>query len=209
MTVFWDVDTQKDFMYKNGKLYVPNAEKIIPNLKALTNYARKNDTKILGSVDRHFANDKELETFPKHCMNKTEGQKKIPETLLKHHVFVSSKIGEHGKYDGLSNNELQIYERNFQQILFEKQTINVFDNRDVKKFLDKIRVGTAIVYGVATDYCVKDAVLGLLNLGIKVYLVCDAIKGIEDKAIDSALWAMYHTGAKAITTKQVLERKYE
>ena len=28
--VFWDVDTQKDFMNVDGKLYVPNAMEIIP-----------------------------------------------------------------------------------------------------------------------------------------------------------------------------------
>jgi len=30
--VFWEVDTQQDFMLPGGKLYVPGAEKIIPNI---------------------------------------------------------------------------------------------------------------------------------------------------------------------------------
>ena len=37
--LFWDVDTQYDFMRADGKLYVPDAERLIPNLKRLTDYA--------------------------------------------------------------------------------------------------------------------------------------------------------------------------
>jgi hypothetical protein len=39
MRVFWDVDTQVDFMSPEGKLYVPGAETIAPNLGRLTDYA--------------------------------------------------------------------------------------------------------------------------------------------------------------------------
>ena len=37
--IFWDVDTQYDFMKADGKLYVPDAEQLIPNLKKLTDFA--------------------------------------------------------------------------------------------------------------------------------------------------------------------------
>ena len=33
--VLWEVDTQQDFMLPGGKLYVPGAEKIIPNIDRL------------------------------------------------------------------------------------------------------------------------------------------------------------------------------
>jgi len=37
--LFWDVDTQVDFMRADGKLYVPEAESLVPNLKRLTDHA--------------------------------------------------------------------------------------------------------------------------------------------------------------------------
>ena len=46
--IFWDVDTQVDFMLPGGKLYVPGAEKLIPNLKRLTD-ARE----LLALLKRH------------------------------------------------------------------------------------------------------------------------------------------------------------
>ena len=37
--VFWEVDAQADFMLPGGKLYVPGAEKIIPNIQRLVDAA--------------------------------------------------------------------------------------------------------------------------------------------------------------------------
>ena len=38
-TVFIDVDTQLDFLFPSGALYVPGAERLIPTLAHLTRYA--------------------------------------------------------------------------------------------------------------------------------------------------------------------------
>ena len=52
--VFWEVDVQADFMLPGGKLYVPGAEKLLPNIRRLTDAARQ-DRVFLLSVSR--AND--------------------------------------------------------------------------------------------------------------------------------------------------------
>src|SRR5260221_290586 len=85
--IFWDVDTQYDFMKADGRLYVPDAEHITTNLKKLTDYAHGHGIRIIASADDHVAGHRELsdtpnwkDTFPPHCMRGTPGQKKIPET---------------------------------------------------------------------------------------------------------------------------------
>ena len=80
MFVFYDVDTQNDFMEKKGTLYISGSEKIKPVLKELTQYALNNNILILGSSDRHFEDDEELKTFPPHCMDGTWGMERIKET---------------------------------------------------------------------------------------------------------------------------------
>src|SRR3989338_7634123 len=87
--IFWDVDTQHDFMKADGKLYVPGAESIIPNLKQLTDYAHGHGIRIIASADDHVPGHRGLadapdlrRTFPLHCMRGTAGQAKIPETRL-------------------------------------------------------------------------------------------------------------------------------
>src|SRR5256885_16350677 len=88
--IFWDVDTQYDFMRADGKLYVPEAEHIIPNLKRLTDYALGHGIRIVASADDHLMIHAEIweqtdwkPTFPAHCLRGTPGEKKIPEAALR------------------------------------------------------------------------------------------------------------------------------
>src|SRR5947199_8506586 len=88
--IFWDVDTQYDFMKADGKLYVPDAEPLIPNLRKLTDYAHGHGIRIVASADDHVVDHSEIsdtpdwkETFPPHCLRGTPGQKKIAETTLR------------------------------------------------------------------------------------------------------------------------------
>jgi nicotinamidase-related amidase len=41
--ILWEVDVQRDFMLPGGKLYVPGAEKLLPNIRQLTDAARRNE----------------------------------------------------------------------------------------------------------------------------------------------------------------------
>jgi len=48
--VLWEVDAQADFMLPGGKLYVPGAEKIIPNIKRLVDAARDGRALLVSST---------------------------------------------------------------------------------------------------------------------------------------------------------------
>ena len=71
--VFFDVDTQVDFILPTGALYVPGAEQIVPNLKKLMDYARANRIPVLSSADAHPPDDKSFAQWPPHCVVGTEG----------------------------------------------------------------------------------------------------------------------------------------
>ena len=81
-TVFFDVDTQLDFLYPAGALYVPGAENIVNALTALTRFATANRILILSTVDAHSENDPEFKTWKPHCIAGTVGQQKASVTLL-------------------------------------------------------------------------------------------------------------------------------
>ncbi len=59
-TIFWNVDTQVDFMNKDGKLYVQGAEEIKPNLKRLTDLAEKYKITVINTGDYHNKTSKEI-----------------------------------------------------------------------------------------------------------------------------------------------------
>jgi nicotinamidase/pyrazinamidase len=173
--VFFDVDTQYDFMKPQGKLYVKDAQEIIPRLKKLTRFADKHKIVIVSSLDVHKKRDPEFKMFPPHCLKDTPGAAKLRQTQ-------SLKT---------------------RQIFISKRTFDVFSNPLTKKVLRKFN--TAYVYGVALDYCVKAACLGLVHLGIKTYLVKDATKPVSSKSGCETLRLLKDKGVIFIKTKDVIK----
>jgi nicotinamidase/pyrazinamidase len=55
-----------------------------------------------------------------------------------------------------------------------------------------------IIYGLATDYCVKATVLDALEAGYQVELVLDLCRGISPETTEEAIEEMKVRGAKII-----------
>src|ERR1700728_2944367 len=79
--VFWEVDTQADFMLPGGKLYVPGAERLLPNIRKLTDAARQGRVFLVSHGCYHTQDDPEFQTFPPHCIKGTAGSALLPEAL--------------------------------------------------------------------------------------------------------------------------------
>ena len=77
--VFWVVDAQADFMLPGGKLYVPGAEKLLPNIRKLTDAARRGHVFLVSHGCYHTQDDPEFSTFPPHCIKGTPGADFVPE----------------------------------------------------------------------------------------------------------------------------------
>ncbi|MHC4061694.1 MAG: cysteine hydrolase family protein, partial [Planctomycetota bacterium] len=83
-TIFWDVDTQFDFLKPEGRLYVPGAAKIIEPISRTRVFALENGYSIIASMDWHSLEDEEIsttpdfkETFPPHCMAFESGSERL------------------------------------------------------------------------------------------------------------------------------------
>ena len=87
--VFWDVDTQIDFIEPTGKLYVPGAEEIRAHLAYLTKTGSIR-SRLSGSVDAHTPNDMEFSEWPEQCVYVTQGHHNITESNVKGTLFVPS-----------------------------------------------------------------------------------------------------------------------
>jgi nicotinamidase/pyrazinamidase len=205
--IFWDVDTQYDFMRADGKLYVPDAEHIGGNLKRLTDYAHDHGIRIVASADDHVASDPEISdqpdwktTFPPHCMRGTPGQKKIPETALRNPFVIEPAR--------LEPKALADRARAYQgDILFHKHRFDVFTNENVPAVLDVLRPDDIVLYGVATDVCDKAAVEGLLARlpHTRLFVVTDAVKGIDKDVSEQLLKEWGEEGVRLVRTNEVVE----
>jgi nicotinamidase/pyrazinamidase len=191
---FMDVDTQRDFMLSTGALYVPGAERIIPKLRRLFDFAKKNEITILSSTDAHSPDDPEFKQFPPHCVQGSDGQKKLDETLLPRPLILPNKP--------IDRNLLEIA-RKHQQIIVEKQTLDMFSN-PVSERLLRVLPSRAIVFGVTTEYCVKFACLGLRRLGIQTALLSDAVRALAPKTEKESLQEMGSAGVEFITLDALL-----
>jgi nicotinamidase/pyrazinamidase len=195
--ILWEVDTQMDFMLPGGKLYVPGAEKLIPNISRIVDTARENRAFLISSGDHHSPEDPEFKLFPPHCIKGTEGAQVIPEALAQSVLAVPNE----------SAFRLPADIERYQQVLIEKQTLDVFDNPHTAKIVNGLSPDAEFfVFGVVTEYCVRCAAQGLLDLGRAVSIVTDAIKQLDPAASSKAVAELTAVGAKLITTDAALTR---
>ena len=197
--VFWEVDTQADFMLPGGKLYVPGAEKIIPNLRRLVDAARQGRVFLLSDADVHTPEDEEFHHWPPHCLRNTPGAQIIPEALADN-VHRIPNCADVALPEDLGK---------FQQLVLEKQTLDVFDNPNTEIVLERLRSvadpdAEFVVFGVVTEYCVRLAAKGLLDRGRRVALVTDAIETLDPAIGRRTLEELTARGARLLTTEQAL-----
>lgn len=195
---FFDIDTQYDFMDPSGALYVPEARAVAPHILRFVSLAGEQGIRLFASVDAHPEDDPEFEEFPPHCVVGTHGQMKIQGTLLDDHVAVPVEPELRTEQIG------GLFAR--QQIVFEKQSYDVFDNPNTRRILAASGATRYVVFGVATDYCVRAAALGLCKCGYDVTIVEDAIRGIAPDTAQAACDEMRAAGARFQTTEQALAK---
>jgi nicotinamidase/pyrazinamidase len=194
--IFWEVDVQRDFMLPGGNLYVPGAEKLLPNIRRLTEAARQGRVFLVSHGCFHTANDPEFQTFPPHCVKGTEGAELVPEALT-------------GKVARVPNDATAKVPEDlsqFQQILLEKQTLNIFESKHADELLQRLgKDPEFVVFGVVTEYCVSFAARGLLQRGRRVAVVQDAIETLKKEEGQATIAELARLGARLTTTDQALE----
>ena len=193
--IFWEVDTQKDFMLPGGNLYVPGAEKLLPNIRRLTDAARQGCVFLVSHGCYHTKDDPEFKTFPPHCIKGTPGSAYVPEALTEKVVTVTNDPAAKIPPDLAP----------YQQIHLEKQTLNIFESRHADDLVNRLpKDAEFVVFGVVTEYCVRFAAKGLLERGRRVSVVKDAIETLKAEDGQRTEEELKVLGAKFITTDQAL-----
>jgi len=193
--IFWEVDVQADFMLPGGKLYVPGAEKLLPNIRKLTDAARRGEVFLVSHGDFHPVNDPEFKHFPPHCLKGTPGAELLPEALTDNYVRIQNDP------DVKLPEDLSKY----QQIILEKQTLDIFESRHADALVERLgSTAEFVVFGVVTEFCVSCAVKGLLKRKRRVAVVRDAIEALAPEVGGKALAELQSLGAALTTTDEIL-----
>ncbi len=172
------VDMQRDFM-PTGVLPVPEGDKIVPILNEYIKLFERESLPVFFTRDWHPKNHISFRenggVWPPHCVQNTEGAQFHEELYMpKDNKFLISK-GTSPDFDAYSG----------------------FQGTILKDLLCERGVKRVFIGGVATDYCVKNTVLGALNLGFTTLLLLDAVKGVDVNPGDSerAVRLMLEEGA--------------
>jgi len=192
---FWEVDVQRDFMLPGGKLYVPGAEKLLPNIRKLTDAARRSEVFLVSSGDFHPLDDPEFQQFPPHCLKGTPGSELLPEAL-------ADKVL---RIENLPAAKLPADFSPYQQIVLEKQTLDVFQTLHADELVSRLGSQTEfVVFGVVTEYCVACAVKGLLKRNRRVAVVEDAIQTLNPEVGAKTLAELQQLGARVVSASDAL-----
>ncbi len=190
--VFVDVDTQRDFLEPDGSLAIAGADAIHAQLARLTRFAREQGIPIIATACAHTLDEEDPEPFPPHCLVGTKGQERVAATAWPDTVVVSSA-------GGFAHAEPPPH------LTLEKARYDVFSHPEADRIVALYGRNrpTFVVYGVATDYCVRCAVLGLLERGHSVAVVVDAVRPVDVAAEAEVFAEFVAKGAQLVLTEVV------
>lgn len=179
------VDVQNDFL-PGGALPVPQGDRVIEPLNRYIELFTLKGRPIFATRDWHPGNHISFKEngglWPKHCVQGTKGSEFSKELKLPPDTFIINK-GDKPELEAYSG--------------FQGTVLNdLLKERGIKRIF---------VGGLATDYCVKNTVLGGLNLGYTVFFLEDGSQGVNvnEGDVKKAINEMLLAGAIKISIENI------
>ncbi|MCK4658095.1 MAG: isochorismatase family protein [Phycisphaerae bacterium] len=196
--VLVDLNTQRDFLGEDRPCRVLNAERLVPTLRDIVAWAKRNEVPLISSMDSHRREESVEEGLPPHCLDGSEGQRKLRFTVLQSCVSVEG--------DNTLTLPLDLFQ-GYQQVIFRKRTPDLLGNPKADRFLTQLRVGEYIIFGLGLERSVKALALGLLARNRRVTVISDGCGYWNAGAADFALRQLVAKGVEMITVRELLARK--
>lgn len=191
-----DLCTQRDFLTPDGAVPVRELDTLLPNLRRVMIWAKRNRVPIISALDAHRQNEPSV-LMPPHCIDGTEGQKKLEFTLLRRMAMVEIDCSPGIPLDML---------RRYQQLIFRKRNKDFMSNHKVERLLTEIKSAEFILMGVGAEHGIKALALGLITRQKRVAVISDACGYWSKADADLALRQIEAKGAVLMTTAELMER---
>ena len=180
-------DVQLDFL-PGGALGIANGEKVIPPVNAYIRRFAEAGNPVFLTRDWHPGNHLSFRghggVWPPHCVVDSPGAAFSPDLVIPgDNKYIISK-GTSREFDAYSG----------------------FQGTHLLQLLQERGIRRVMVGGLATDYCVKNTVLGALNLGFTTFVLQDACLGVEltPGDCDRAWSAMQAAGAIVVMMADIV-----
>jgi nicotinamidase-related amidase len=173
------IDMINDFV--TGVFKNERAEKIIPDIQRLLNFARENKIPVIYVNDAHLPNvDTEFDVWPQHAVAGTWGAQVVDELKPKKGDFV-----------------------------IEKRRYSAFHGTGLDQLLRELKVDTLILTGVVTDICIQHTAADAFFRGYKIIVPEDCVETIDEQTQKAALDYLKRVYGSEITrADELMKRKW-
>lgn len=173
------IDMINDFV--GGVFKSDRAAKIIPSIKALIDFARKNESPIVHATDAHLPDvDPEFDVWGSHAVAGTWGAE-----------IVDKLKPQKGDFHVL------------------KRKYSAFQATDLDLLLRELKIATVILTGVITDICIQHTAADAFFRGYKIIIPKDCVQTIDQPTQETAINFMIKAyGAKITTSKELMKKKW-
>jgi nicotinamidase/pyrazinamidase len=185
-------------MDSTGALYVPDAKAILPNIERLLRAAGERKVMTISSRCAHEPDDPEFEIFPPHCIDGAPGAERVFADLP---ALPRQEIA----VDAVADSQTRLQPAT--HYIVKKKVFDLFSNRWLEGLRQRgdFKGERCVVFGVATDYCVRACALGLAEAGARVLIVEDAVRGVSGETTSRTINEMRAAGVEFTTTDEVLK----
>ena len=195
-----DLNTQRDFCEAGRAFPVSNLDQLIPALRRVIAWVKRNQTPIVSSLEAHREFELSDSGNPIHCVDGSDGQEKLAFTLLANRRYVPS--------DNTLAVPIDLF-ASYQQVIFWKRTDDLLSNPKADRLMSHAPVGEFLLFGVGMETSIKALALALLARNKKVTIVSDACGYWSDGTADQAIRQVAAKGAAIVTVEELLARKLD
>ncbi len=193
--ILMDIEVQRDFFSPGGSCYRPEAAAAARNVRRLFAWARRERVPVLSTVLRNRPGRRGPLAPVPHCVDGSDGEKRISGALLRRHV----DLGIRGSTD-LHRDILDQH----RQVIFEKRHTDIFKHARAERLLTELEADTFVVCGAGSAGGIVEAVIGLRHRGFEVILAVDAILDLGDPRAEMAWLRMLAKKAVPLSTGEII-----
>lgn len=195
-----DINTQEDFCDRTGAFPVANVTELIPAMRRVIAWTRRNHAPVVSTVESHRPLELSDNGHPIYCVDGSQGQKKIAFTVLPLRIIV--------EVDNTFTVPSDLF-RHWQQVLFRKRTDDLLANPKADCLLTNLPVKEYILFGTGLECSIKALALALLAREKAVTVVTDACGYWHRTAAELALRQVAAKGAVLINADRLMTRKLD
>jgi len=190
-----DVETQRDFFTPGGSCYTREASAVARRIYQLFAWAGKHGVPVISTVLRVRPNERGPLAKAPHCIDGTDGERKLSRTLLPRRI----NLGLRNTTDLPAN-----LFRRYRQVIFEKRHTDILLHTRAERLLTELPAATFIICGAGLAGGIAEAAIGLRMRGFGVIVASDAVLDLGDDPAGMARLRMEAKGTIFVPTRKII-----